>query len=56
MNGGKDNQTFVSLDDIFEHFKKTNNPNETYENTEIPTTDDKPVLINEFNKRPHHRK
>ena len=47
LNGGKGNQTFASLDDLFEHFKKTNNSNETYENTEIPKTGDEPVLMNE---------
>ena len=42
LNDSKGNQTFASLDDLFEHFKKINNQNDTYENTEIPKTDHEP--------------
>ena len=44
---GKRTPTQASLDDLFEHFKKVNNPNETDEHTETPITDDEQETINE---------
>ena len=47
LNDGKRTPTQASLDDLFEHFKKVNNPNETDEHTENPLTDDEQEKINE---------